>query len=390
MSTAQSTTQTKVDPSTTTPGDLSKNQIRPVESRADTQYSIRPTGAAQEASDKAESATPTGGKAENAPESKKQGYSEDLLKKIEQLKGTLGANKDEITSILQGKFAQGVSEARMQKAVAKLDQEMKELKGDDVWVKKALTWGGIALIERVEQKYGEFSRKNFQRYLEDRAPKAEKKPEPEKKAEPAPVAQTEPKPTPQRQTAPKPQADPTPKPSAAVQNGPHTHDAPSAAEKAKAEKLNNSLGIPTKYTTDSNRIMYRDNHGIDPDANRAFEEMRKDAASKGVQLKTISHYRGYEEQHENVRSKVTPQRTLENVLKFNMPVGYTQHHTGRAIDVGDATRPDTDVKESFETTPAFKYLEKNAARFGFSMPYPKGGADGISYEPWHLYYTGKK
>lgn len=394
MSTIQSTAQTKAETTTASSNDLSTNQISPVESRTETQFAIRPTGAAEK--------DEKGKTAETKPETKK-GYSEELLKKIDEFKNSLSSNKDEIITILKDKFGQGVTEARMQKAVSKLDAEMKSNPGDDKWVKNTLVWGGIALIEKIEEKYGEFTKKNFLKYLEDRSPKVEKKDPVNKKAEQpqtekpqAEKPQTEKKPeTDKKVEEPKPTQDgsngrartqdSSPKPS---EKPGHSH-APSDAERAKAEKLNNTLKIPEKYTTESDRLMYRDNHGLDAEAARAFEEMKRDAAKRGVRLEIISDYRGYEAQHQNLKGKLS-HREMHDVMEFNMPVGYSQHHTGRAIDVKDPTRPDTDVKQSFDSTPAYKYLKENAGRFGFSFPYPKGGADGIGYEPWHIFYEGKK
>jgi len=203
MSTTQSTAQTKAETTTASANDLSRNQILPVESRTETQFAIRPTGAAQEEK-KSDKEKTTDAKTETTkPQETKQGYSDELLKKIDEFKNSLSGNKDEIITILKEKYGQGVTEARMQKAVAKLDAEMKSNPGDDKWVKNALVWGGIALLEKIEEKYGEFTKKNFQKYLEDKAPKAEKK-EPVKETTEKPAATT-PNPTNTATPAPKTQ-----------------------------------------------------------------------------------------------------------------------------------------------------------------------------------------
>jgi D-alanyl-D-alanine carboxypeptidase len=56
--------------------------------------------------------------------------------------------------------------------------------------------------------------------------------------------------------------------------------------------------------------------------------------------------------------------------------------------VGDADRPRSDFEESFENTPSFEWLRRNAHRFHFTMSFPKGNAQGVSYEPWHWRYEG--
>ena len=61
--------------------------------------------------------------------------------------------------------------------------------------------------------------------------------------------------------------------------------------------------------------------------------------------------------------------------------GFSEHHTGRALDIG--TPGFVDLEENFETTAAFAWLQVHAEEFGFTLSYPKGGTRGIGYEPWH-------
>ena len=45
------------------------------------------------------------------------------------------------------------------------------------------------------------------------------------------------------------------------------------------------------------------------------------------------------------------------------------------------------AEESFETTPAFAWLQANAGGYGFAMSYPRDNPHGIVYEPWHWRYA---
>lgn len=68
-------------------------------------------------------------------------------------------------------------------------------------------------------------------------------------------------------------------------------------------------------------------------------------------------------------------------MQFNAAPGFSEHHTGRAIDIAC---PDAEpLQELFENTKAFKWLDANAGQFGFVMTYPRGHQHAISYEPWH-------
>ena len=72
---------------------------------------------------------------------------------------------------------------------------------------------------------------------------------------------------------------------------------------------------------------------------------------------------------------------MEQILRVNAAPGFSEHHTGRAVDLG--THDCEALEEEFEQTDAFVWLERNAESFGFAMSYPRGNASGFAYEPWH-------
>ena len=74
-------------------------------------------------------------------------------------------------------------------------------------------------------------------------------------------------------------------------------------------------------------------------------------------------------------------QAIEEILKVNAAPGYSEHHTGRAVDI--ATPGSRPLTEEFEDTDAFRWLESRAIEFGFSMTYPRDNPWGIAYEPWH-------
>jgi D-alanyl-D-alanine carboxypeptidase len=68
--------------------------------------------------------------------------------------------------------------------------------------------------------------------------------------------------------------------------------------------------------------------------------------------------------------------------------GFSEHHTGLALDIGDEEHPACDVELPFEETRAFKWLNENAGHLGFELSFPRGNSKGINYEPWHWRYAG--
>jgi len=66
--------------------------------------------------------------------------------------------------------------------------------------------------------------------------------------------------------------------------------------------------------------------------------------------------------------------------------GYSEHHGGRALDIGTPDEPP--AEESFEKTAAFEWLQRNAEGHGFVLSYPRDNPHGIVYEPWHWCWRG--
>lgn len=120
---------------------------------------------------------------------------------------------------------------------------------------------------------------------------------------------------------------------------------------------------------------------LSPEAAAAWLAMRGAAETAGVRLLLVSGFRSIERQTEIVRRKLESGMMLEDLLKVSAYPGYSEHHTGRAVDIGS---PDcAHLTEAFETTREFAWLATYAATFGFSLSYPRANAHGIAFEPWH-------
>ncbi len=114
---------------------------------------------------------------------------------------------------------------------------------------------------------------------------------------------------------------------------------------------------------------------------RAWTAMKQAAAGQGVEMFLVSAFRSPQYQHDLIAKKLARGQSIEKILAVNAAPGYSEHHTGRALDIG---APDCEVlTEEFENTAAFEWLADNAGRYGFSMSYPRGNEFGIAYEPWH-------
>lgn len=122
-------------------------------------------------------------------------------------------------------------------------------------------------------------------------------------------------------------------------------------------------------------------------AARAWARMRAAALAEGVVLEAISGYRSHAYQLGIFRRKQARGQHVEDILRVNAAPGYSEHHSGRALDIGTPGEPP--AEESFERTPAFDWLTRRAGGFGFVMSYPRGNPHGIVYEPWHWCWGGE-
>ena len=125
---------------------------------------------------------------------------------------------------------------------------------------------------------------------------------------------------------------------------------------------------------------------LEPQAARQWAAMREAATLDGIELLVVSAFRSVDYQRAMFDRKLAQGLTLDEILHVNAAPGYSEHHTGRAVDI--ATRGCPPLTEAFDTTEAFAWLSGNAARFGFEMTYPRNNRHGIVYEPWHWAMRG--
>lgn len=110
------------------------------------------------------------------------------------------------------------------------------------------------------------------------------------------------------------------------------------------------------------------------------------ARTDDIVLESISTFRSIAHQRTLVARKLARGESADQVFAVNAVPGYSEHHSGRAIDIGTPGCPALD--EAFEHTPAFAWLQQHAATFGFRLSYPRDNRHGVIYEPWHWCHVG--
>ena len=117
----------------------------------------------------------------------------------------------------------------------------------------------------------------------------------------------------------------------------------------------------------------------------AFLKMQSDAKKENLNLEIVSAYRSSKYQIEVFKRKFTAEipsdEDFEARLKYSAPSGFSEHHTGLAIDINT-------TEEDFDETPEYWWLVGHAKNYGFEMSFPENNFQGLGYEPWHWRYIG--
>ena len=146
--------------------------------------------------------------------------------------------------------------------------------------------------------------------------------------------------------------------------------------------------LPYKETPKEKLVLIEPNIEVHMDMRDSLLKMREEAKNDGIYLVFLSGYRSINLQNDIFYSlkSIRNQEAAERA-RVSAPPGYSEHSTGFAIDIGDATQRETDFETDFENTDAFRWLIKNAAKFHFKLSFNKDNKY-IDYEPWHWRYEG--
>ena len=126
---------------------------------------------------------------------------------------------------------------------------------------------------------------------------------------------------------------------------------------------------------------------INKEAYEAFKEMKNDINKTGLNIRIISAYRSFEYQ-DNLYNNYLKRESQKIVDTYSARAGYSEHHTGLAIDIDNGVLD----YNKFHLTKEFLWMGENAYKYGFILRYPKDKENitGYSYEPWHYRYVGKE
>ena len=137
---------------------------------------------------------------------------------------------------------------------------------------------------------------------------------------------------------------------------------------------------------------YGETYTVEKTALAAFCELQKDLLDNdGIIIELDSTYRSVKRQQE-IWDEFEAEKGLEYAQKYVAVPGYSEHHTGLAIDIcieKDGVRID-DNDDMIAEKEIFAKIHAKLADHGFILRYLEGRDDitGYAYEPWHFRYVG--
>ena len=130
---------------------------------------------------------------------------------------------------------------------------------------------------------------------------------------------------------------------------------------------------------------------VEKKAYEKYQELAKELADEGITIELDSVYRSVKRQQDLWDEwSNDPEKGPEYVKKYVAVPGYSEHHTGLAIDIclrinGELVYENDDMIAQRDI---FSKIHAKLAKYGFILRYPEGkdASTGYSYEPWHFRY----
>ena len=150
--------------------------------------------------------------------------------------------------------------------------------------------------------------------------------------------------------------------------------------------------VPDGYEVELTEL--KDGQKVDSRIYPLLQEMFDDARKDGIKPYIYSSYRTqkyqqylYDKEIEDYKAKGYSAEEAEAIAKTWVAYpGTSEHQLGLAIDIT------SENKEKQAPEEVWEWLEKNSYKYGFILRYTEEKTDitGISPEPWHYRYVGKK
>ena len=129
---------------------------------------------------------------------------------------------------------------------------------------------------------------------------------------------------------------------------------------------------------------YGESYKVEEKALEQFLKLQKECADEGIIIELDSTTRSVAEQ-QKLWDDWTVEKGEDYVKKYVAVPGFSEHHTGLAIDICLDVDDNDDMIAQKEI---FAKIHAKLAKYGFILRYLDGkdAVTGYSYEPWHFRY----
>lgn len=126
-----------------------------------------------------------------------------------------------------------------------------------------------------------------------------------------------------------------------------------------------------------------ENKLIHKDVKEPLQTLVKAAAKDKVALYPSSIFRSVRAQDAIIKRKLRQKQPIETIYHTSSPAGYSEHHTGYAVDFAP-------IDEKFTKTKGYQWLLDHAHKYGWEQTFTKEYSEksGVSEESWHWRYIG--
>lgn len=155
----------------------------------------------------------------------------------------------------------------------------------------------------------------------------------------------------------------------------------------KTHKLPDDWEMNLKTVRMMNSI--KDSVEVEAKAYDAYKKLKKDLKKDGIKVDLDSARRSVSEQ-QRIMDDFTKKYGKDYALKTVAQPGYSEHHTGLALDLYliKNGKDITENEDMIKYTGTWAKIHKKLAKYGFILRYlkDKEHITGYGYEPWHIRY----
>ncbi len=162
------------------------------------------------------------------------------------------------------------------------------------------------------------------------------------------------------------------------------NDEPKLGHFAYSENPTEDMTYISSYAEKENQRFER----LSLDAGLALMKLIYAARTERIWIIPVSGFRSVVQQEKLYKAQIQRRGSETLAAKVSAPPGYSEHHTGYAVDLADGNYPKEDISFKFAESEAFRWLNLHAREFGFELSFPKNNSQGVSYEPWHWRFIG--